>query len=196
MQGLDAVYPAAWHSFAALLVQLASVDIPTAENVLNLVIVAVLWPSSCLFLVTKTISRRPAALIVAAVVAGTQVAFPFLMIVWGPLFPYAMALSMMPVVIVEFAALVRIGRTRTDPVLCWAAALLLSLAGLAFAHTSSINITVAVGLPILAIFWWRVMPRREMWRSHHPRTMAVPGRDPGDPRRRCGPVAETASCPV
>ena len=164
VQGLDAVYPAAWHSFAALLVQLASVDIPTAENVLNLVIVALLWPASCLFLVTKTISRRPAALIITAVVAGTQVAFPFLMIVWGPLFPYAMALSMMPVVIAELAALVRIGRTRTEPLLSWAAALVLSLAGLAFAHTSSINITVALALPILAILWWRIMPRRDMWR--------------------------------
>lgn len=164
VQGLDAVYPAAWHSFAALLVQLASVDIPTAENVLNLVIVVLLWPASCLFLVTKTISRRPAALIITAVVAGAQVAFPFLMIVWGPLFPYAMALSMMPVVIVEIAALVRIGRTRTDPLPSWAAALVLSLAGLAFAHTSSINITLALGLPILAILWWQIMPRREMWR--------------------------------
>ena len=164
VQGLDAVYPAAWHSFAALLVQLASVDIPTAENVLNLVIVALLWPASCLFLVTKTISRRPAALVITAVVAGTQVAFPFLMIVWGPLFPYAMALSMMPVVIAELAALVRIGRTRTEPLLSWAAALVLSLAGLAFAHTSSINITVALALPILAILWWRIMPRRDMRR--------------------------------
>ncbi|MFF2344263.1 DUF6541 family protein [Pseudarthrobacter sp. NPDC058119] len=166
VQGLDAVYPAAWHSFAALLVQLASVDIPTAENILNLVIVVLLWPASCLFLVVKTISRRPAALIITAVIASTQVAFPFLMIVWGPLFPYAMALSMMPVVIVELAALVRMGRTRTEPRPSWAAALVLSLAGLAFAHTSSINITVALGLPILAILWWQVMPRRETWRAN------------------------------
>ena len=28
VSGLDAVYPAAWHSFAALLVQLTAVDIP------------------------------------------------------------------------------------------------------------------------------------------------------------------------
>lgn len=159
MSGLDAVYPAAWHSYAALLVQLTAVDIPTSQNVLNLAISAVVWPASCLFLVLKTVSRRPAALILAAVLAGTQVAFPFLMIVWGPLFPYALAISMMPVAITVLAALARLGRTRTDPLTSWAAALLLSLAGLAFAHTSSINTTIAIGLPVAALAWWRLLKR-------------------------------------
>lgn len=157
--GLDAVYPAAWHSFAALLVQLAAVDIPTAQNALNLVIAAVLWPASCFFLVAKTISRRPAALILAAVIAGTQVAFPFLMIVWGPLFPYALAISMMPAAITSLAGLARLGRTRTDPVRSWTCALAIAMAGLAFAHTSSINTTMAVGFPIAALLWWRLAER-------------------------------------
>lgn len=156
VSGFDAVYPAAWHSFAALLVQVAAVDIPTSQNVLNLVLAAVLWPASCLFLVAKTISRRPAALVVASVIAAAQVAFPFLMIVWGPLFPYALALSMMPAVIACLAAVARLGRTRTDPLRSWVPALLLALAGLAFAHTSSINTTIAVSFPILGLLWWHL----------------------------------------
>jgi hypothetical protein len=159
VSGLDAVYPAAWHSFAALLVQLAAVDIPTAQNILNLVVAAVVWPASCLFLVTKTISRRPAALVIAAVIAGTQVAFPFLMIVWGPLFPYALAISMMPAVVTVLAALARLGRTRTDPPRSWVASLMLALGGLAFAHTSSINTTLAVSFPIVGLLWWRLAQR-------------------------------------
>ena len=160
VSGIDAVYPAAWHSFAALLVQLSGVDIPTAQNVLNLVVAAVVWPASCLFLVAKTISRRPAALILGSVIAATQVAFPYLMIVWGPLFPYAMALSMMPAVITSLAALLRLGRTRTDPLTGWLSSLVLALAGLAFAHTSSINTTIAVSLPIVALLWWRLAKER------------------------------------
>lgn len=162
VSGLDAVYPAAWHSFAALLVQLAAVDIPTAQNALNLVVAAVLWPASCFFLVAKTISRRPAALILAAVVAGTQVAFPFLMIVWGPLFPYALAISMMPAAITALAGLARLGRTRTDPLRSWTCALAIAMAGLAFAHTSSINTTMAAGFPIAALLWWRLAERAKL----------------------------------
>jgi hypothetical protein len=165
VSGLDAVYPAAWHSFAALLVQLTAVDIPTAQNALNLVVAAVIWPASCLFLVTKTVSRRPAALVIAAVIAATQVAFPFLMIVWGPLFPYALAISMMPAVITTLAALARLGRTRTDPLRSWVASLMLALGGLAFAHTSSINTTLAVSFPIVGLLWWRLAKRAEIRRN-------------------------------
>ncbi|UUL77757.1 hypothetical protein NG819_10870 [Pseudarthrobacter sp. Fe7] len=193
VQGLDAVYPAAWHSFAALLVQLTAVDIPTAENVLNLVIVVLLWPASCLFLVTKTISRRPAALVIAAVIAGTQVAFPFLMIVWGPLFPYAMAVSMMPVVIAELAAVVRVGRTRTEPLLSWAAALVLSLGGLAFAHTRLRQHHRGTGSSD---------PRHTLVASkatqgdvaaQRRRTVAIPRRDAGGACRRGGSLAKAAA---
>ncbi|WP_461171836.1 hypothetical protein M1D93_12365 [Arthrobacter sp. Z1-9] len=165
VSGLDAVYPAAWHSFAALLVQLTGVDIPAAQNALNLVLAAIVWPASCLFLVSKTISRRPAALIIASVMASTQVAFPFLMIVWGPLFPYAMAISMMPVVITSLAGLARFRRTRTEPVRSWTSSLVLSMAGLAFAHTSAINTTIAVSLPVVALLWWRLGRERAAWRS-------------------------------
>lgn len=159
VSGLDAVYPAAWHSFAALLVQVAAVDIPTAQNALNLVIAAVLWPASCLFLVAKTISRRPAALVVTGIIAAAQVAFPYLMIVWGPLFPYALAVSMMPALITCLAAVVRLGRTRTDPLRSWIFALILGLGGLAFAHTSSVNTTIAMGLPLAGLLWWRIARR-------------------------------------
>lgn len=162
VDGLDAVYPAAWHSVAALMVQLTGSDIAVAQNALNLVIAAVVWPASCLFLVAKTVSQRPAALIVASTVSTAQVAFPFLMIVWGPLFPYAMALSMMPVAITAVVALMRHGRTRTDPLVSWTASLALSLAGLAFAHTSSINSTLAISLPIAALLWWE-LARRLAW---------------------------------
>lgn len=170
VSGLDAVYPAAWHSFAALLVQLSGVNIPAAENVLNLVIAAVVWPASCLFLVAKTVSRRPSALVIAAVIAGTQVAFPFLMIVWGPLFPYALAISMMPAAVTSLAALAGCGRTRTDPLRSWVPSLVLAAAGLALAHTSSINTTVAVGFPIMAMLWWRLARGRTGWWSKLPGT--------------------------
>ncbi|MET1088091.1 MAG: DUF6541 family protein [Arthrobacter sp.] len=169
VSGLDAVYPSAWHSFAAILVQFTGIGIPTAQNALNLVIAAVVWPASCLFLVTTTVSRRPAALVITSVIAGSQVAFPFLMLVWGPLFPYALAVSMLPAVITAAAALGRLGRTRTVPMRSWATSLCVAMAGLVFAHTSSINTAIALSSPLIALFWWRQAKRISRWRAGSPR---------------------------
>ncbi|TQJ41534.1 hypothetical protein FBY33_3649 [Arthrobacter sp. SLBN-112] len=169
VSGLDAVYPAAWHSFAALLVQLTGCDVPMAQNALNLGVSALVWPVSCLFLVASSISRRPAALILAAVMASAQVAFPYLMIVWGPLFPYALAVAMMPPAIAAVLVLAGIARGITGTQTAWAASLLLSVGGLAFAHTSSINTLLALAAPILLFLWWKRLrhPIRGRSKSEH-----------------------------
>lgn len=166
VSGLDAVYPAAWHSMAALIVQSTGVDIPTSQNALNLVISAVIWPVSCLFLVAATISRRPAALILASIVATAQVAFPYLMIVWGPLFPYALAVSMLPAAITAVLAIGGLTQSQSGPRIAWAASLILATAGLAFAHTSSINTLLAITSPVLLFLWWQRAKRLSPWR--HP----------------------------
>ncbi|MDQ0673459.1 hypothetical protein QFZ36_001020 [Pseudarthrobacter siccitolerans] len=163
--GLDAVYPAAWHSVAALLVQLTGTDIPTAQNAVNLVIAAVIWPVSCLYLVTSTISRRPAALVLTSIVASAQVAFPYLMIVWGPLFPYALAVSMLPAATVAVLALCGLSRTHGETRVAGAATLALAVGGLAFAHTSSINTLLAIATPILLFLWWQRVRFLAPWRS-------------------------------
>lgn len=155
VSGLDAVYPAAWHTFAAFLVQLTVLDIAAAQNAVNFVVAGIIWPASCLLLVSQAISRRPAAMILTAVVAASQVAFPYMMIVWGPLFPYALALSMLPAVLTAVLALAGIGRTSATPRRSWLVAVILGGTGLAFAHTSSVNIMLAVSAPIIMVLWWR-----------------------------------------
>ncbi|WP_371706691.1 DUF6541 family protein [Pseudarthrobacter sp. NIBRBAC000502772] len=165
VSGLDAVYPAAWHSMAALLVQLTGIDIPTAQNALNLVIAAVIWPGSCLFLVATTISRRPAALILTSIMATAQVAFPYLMIVWGPLFPYALAVSMLPAAMTAVMALCGRSRSRSASGITWAASLVLAIGGLAFSHTSSINSLLAISTPILLFLWWQRAKSLTPWRT-------------------------------
>jgi hypothetical protein len=162
--GLDAVYPAAWHSMAALLVQLTGIDIPTAQNAIDLVIAAVIWPASCLFLVGSVVSRRPAALVLAAIISSAQVAFPYMMIVWGPLFPYALAVSMLPAAMTSFLALYGLGPRHGGT---WGAGFVslgLAVGGLAFAHTSAINTLLALVAPILLFKWWQWARRMGPWR--------------------------------
>jgi hypothetical protein len=162
--GLDSVYPAAWHSMAALLVQLTGVDIPTAQNAVDLVIAAVTWPASCLFLVGSLVSRRPAALILAAIISSSQVAFPYLMLVWGPLFPYALAVSMLPAAMTSFLALCGLGRKQGGTWVAGFVSLTLAIGGLAFAHTSAINTLLALVAPMLLFKWWQRARRLGPWR--------------------------------
>lgn len=165
VSGLDAVYPAAWHSFAAIVVQLTGCDIATAQNAVNLVVAAIVWPASCLFFVANAISRRPAALVIASIIAGAQVAFPLLMLVWGPLFPYALAISLLPSAMTIVVMLARMGRWRTEPRMSWASSLVLATAALAFAHTSAINTAVAVSAPIVLLAWGRYAKNLDLFRT-------------------------------
>jgi hypothetical protein len=164
VSGLDAVYPAAWHSMAALLVQLTGIDIPAAQNAVDLVIAAFIWPASCLFLVGSVVSRRPAALVLAAIISSGQVAFPYMMIVWGPLFPYALAVSMLPAAMASFLALFGLGRHHGGTWVAGLASLTLSIGGLAFAHTSAINTLLALVAPFLLFRWWEQARRLGPWR--------------------------------
>lgn len=163
VSGLDAVYPAAWHSFAALLVQLTGTDIPTAQNAVNLAVAAVIWPTSCLFFVASAISSRPAALVLTSIAASAQVAFPYLMIVWGPLFPYALAVSMLPAAMAAVLTLGGLSQQAGRIRVAGLTSLALAIGGLAFAHTSSINTLVAVTAPLALFLWWKRAKRLAPW---------------------------------
>jgi hypothetical protein len=93
------------------------------------------------------------------------VAFPYLMIVWGPLFPYALAVSMLPAAMTAVMALCGRARIRSGTRITWAASLLLATGGLAFSHTSSVNSLLAITTPILLFLWWQRAKRLAPWRT-------------------------------
>lgn len=153
--GLDAVYPAAWHGFVAMTVQLSGAEIQVAQNAVNLAVGALVWPLSCVFFVRTVISRHPVALFTAGVLSSGQVAFPYLILVWGPLFPNALAVSLLPTTLAIVAVLTGVARERPEAKCNWWFALVLSLAGLGTAHMSSFNSLLVFSLPALAVSWWR-----------------------------------------
>ncbi|MDQ0825141.1 hypothetical protein QFZ60_001314 [Arthrobacter sp. B2I5] len=165
--GLEAIYPAAWHAFAATVVQISSADLHVAENALNLVIGALVWPVSSVFFVQLVISRHPLASLSAALLSVSQIAFPFLMNVWGPLFPYALAVSLLPVALAITAALVGLSRTESTSRIRWALALIPVVGGIGTAHMSSFNTLIALASPLLILAWWNYLRsvRTSSWRS-------------------------------
>lgn len=92
-------YPNGWHALASLTATLTGADVPTAVNVANLAIVALLWPASNMALASALFGERAAAYVPAAALSTGFGAFPALFFDWGVLYPNALGYSMLPAVL-------------------------------------------------------------------------------------------------
>lgn len=172
--GRSAVYPAVWHSFGALVTQVTGVDVPVSVNVINVVACAVLWPVSVVFLTRVVLGPRSLGLAAAGVISSGFVAFPYLLMVWGPLFPNLMSVSVMPaglaVVVMVCRRATALGET---PRQAWLA-LGVALPGLALTHMSSVNALLAFSAPL--VLWTLAGRVRKLVSQRAPlRAYVVPG---------------------
>lgn len=168
--GAEALYPAAWHTFVATIVLLSGADLQVAENALNLVVGALVWPVSCIFFVRTVIGCHPVAQLAAGILSVGQIAFPFLVYVWGPLFPYALAVSLLPAALGIVAVLVRVSADKSDSLWKWALGLFLAVGGMSTAHMSSLNAFLAMTGPLLVLAWWNGRRSIQTWSLRSRRT--------------------------
>jgi len=147
--GLSSVYPAVWHSLAALVTQLTGASVPVSVNAVNLVASAVIWPISVVFLTRVVIGPRPVGLMAAGVMSAGFLAFPYLLLVWGPLFPNLLSVSALPAGVAAVIFVCRLSWTLREPPLRAWLALVLSVPGLALAHMSAVNALLAFSIPIV-----------------------------------------------
>jgi hypothetical protein len=172
--GRASVYPAVWHSFAALVAQVSGADVPVSVNVVNVLACAVLWPVSVVFLTRVVLGPRPFGLAAAGVISSGFVAFPYLLMVWGPLFPNLMSVSVMPAgLAVVVMVCRRASAMMNTPLQAWLA-LAVALPGLALTHMSSVNALLAFSAPLLL---WTLAGRvRKLVSEKAPlRAYVVPG---------------------
>lgn len=157
--GLQALYPATWHSAAALVMELTGCGPQVAENSVNVIAAAVVWPLSSIFFSFVLFRRRPVAVLAAGVFSVVQVAFPYLLLVWGPLFPNLLSISLLPAVLAVIVHLARRMKVSMKGTGRWWAALLVSLAGCVTAHMSAINTILAMATPLIIAVWFRRLNR-------------------------------------
>lgn len=148
-EGLGAVYPAVWHDLAALLVQLTGTSVLVAENAVNTTIGTIIWPISIIFLTRVVLGPKPVALIAAGIVSAGLVAFPFLLLVWGPLFPNMLSVSVVPAGLAVVIMLCKLGDQKERPLRLWLAFTVL-IPGLALSHMSAVGGLLAFSAPIVA----------------------------------------------
>lgn len=164
--GRASIYPAVWHSLSALVTQLTGAEIAVSVNVVNLVAGAVIWPISVVFLTRVILGPRLIALAAAGVLSGGFVAFPYLLMVWGPLFPNLLSASILPAALATVILVCRSAPVTDEPPLRSWLALLLGLPGLALSHMSSVNALLAFSAPIL--LWKLAAHLRGLARSRAP----------------------------
>lgn len=171
--GRGAIYPAVWHSFAALVAKTTGTGVAEAVNVVNLTIAAVVWPVSMVLLARVVAGARPVAILATGILSAGFIAFPFLMMVWGPLFPYMLSVALLPAALGVVVLLVGMGRDTGDasrPMLVLA--LGVTVAGIALSHMSSVNTVLVLTLPLIiwaaarhvtALVRGRARPRAYLW---------------------------------
>ena len=147
--GLSSVYPAVWHSLGALVSQLTGASVPVSVNIVNLVASAVIWPISVVFLTRVIIGARPVGLMAAGVMSAGFLAFPYLLLVWGPLFPNLLSVSALPAGVAAVIFVCRLSPTLHEPpVRAWLV-LLMAVPGLALSHMSAVNALLAFSIPVV-----------------------------------------------
>ncbi|PRX47769.1 hypothetical protein B0I33_105351 [Prauserella shujinwangii] len=143
-------YPAAWHDLVSLVVSLSGVSIPAAVNAVTLVVGALVWPVSAIFLTTRVTGNRPVPVLFAGALSAVFGSFPYLMVDFGVLYPMFLSLALLPAALALLAMTIGVGGREHTP--RWVSALLLvaTVGGIALAHPSTFQVLLVFVLPILA----------------------------------------------
>ncbi|MCT1395312.1 hypothetical protein M4D51_06190 [Microbacterium sp. p3-SID338] len=164
-------YPTGWHAVAALAVQLTGASIPVASNAVMIFFGAFVWPVSMLLLTRSLFGASTPVLVTGAAVSVALPAYPLLLVEYGVLFPYMMALSMIavPVAFIIDASAMTIWTQR------WV--LLLGAAGtvpaIAIAHPSGLVALLLFVALVLAVRWVQLMRSEASSRSKIIATVAI-----------------------
>ncbi|MET3933364.1 DUF6541 family protein [Arthrobacter sp. OAP107] len=146
-------YPAAWHDVVALVLDASQTSIPVAVNVSNMIIAAVVWPLSAMFLISTLTGRRPVPMMVTGALAAGFGSFPYLMVDFGVLYPTLLAISMLPFCLGAVVELLGTGRDRRASTILYAGLLGVASVGLTLAHPSTTMTLIALAVAPLLVWF-------------------------------------------
>lgn len=135
-------YPTAWHTLAALLVSALGVTVPLAANAVNFLFVGVVFPVSMFALMRFVFCKRPGIVAFGSLTTLAFSAFPWMLLLFGPLYPNAMAFCLLPLIAVVFMALFVRGACRSERI----AAALLFVTGVLCGAFTQPNVIFSAGV--------------------------------------------------
>ncbi|MFJ4224658.1 DUF6541 family protein [Microbacterium sp. NPDC089695] len=157
-QLLPGFYPDLWHIVVSTVSQLSGAGVAESVNVVSIVLGAVVWPVSCIWLTRTVVGAHMGATIAAGALAVGMTAFPLLMLDFGVLYPNVLSIALLPSAIAAVVLVTGVGRgDRPDPIVRWVL-LIAVVPTMALAHPSTL---MAFFLPAFLLaftglaLWWR-----------------------------------------
>ena len=147
----SAFYPAGWHALTALVAQVGGTSIPIAINAVTLTMAAIVWPLGALLLVRTVSGSRRLVFVTAGIVAAGFAAFPYLMVDYGVLYPFALALAVLAPVVALLATALGFARERVDTRWMSAVLLLVAAPGIALTHPSVLMTAITIAGPMVLL---------------------------------------------
>lgn len=138
-------YPAAWHILCALVMTLTGCAPALAENAVNYSSCFIMFPASMLFLFMKAFEKRRIVLL-GSVCILAFVAYPWALLIWGPVFPNAFSLALAPAASAVFICLVE-ALIDSDKRLTFFVALLMGMIALALSQPNTLFFCVFLLTP-------------------------------------------------
>lgn len=163
-QLLPGFYPDLWHIVVSTVAELSGAGVAASVNVVSIVLGAVVWPISCLWLVRTIVGAHLGATVTAGALSIGMAAFPLLMLDFGVLYPNVLSIALLPSAVAAAVLVAGIGRgKRPDPIVRWT--LLVALVPtVALAHPSTLMAFLLPGF-LIAFTGVALWARRE--RAEH-----------------------------
>lgn len=148
--GSNSFYPGAWHALSSATAMLSLGDIPTAVNMVSLVIITLVWPLGIVWFTRVVlwpyrkrhmIAFAPAF---AGVLSASMLSFPMMLFQWGVLYPNALSMAILPaaaaVVLIAPSWLAGRGPVegKTGAVVIWLIVVAASLGAMALSQPSTL----------------------------------------------------------
>lgn len=142
------LYPGGWHDLVALVVQTTGASIPVSVTAANLVIGAVLWPVTVVFLARTVFGRAKIVDLSSSVLACCFGAFPYLLVDWGVLYPNYYGMAVMPALVGLGALLARSRSLGVGIAFSAAALFAISSLGLLIVHPNTVLTAAVIVVPL------------------------------------------------
>lgn len=157
-QLLPGFYPDLWHVVISTVAEFSGAGVAASVNVVSVVLGAVVWPTSCVWLVRTIAGAHAGATVAAGALSIGMAAFPLLMLDFGVLYPNVLSISLLPSAIAAVVLVSGVGRGGRPGVIMRWTLLVALVPTVALAHPSTL---MALLLPasFLAfagtVLWWR-----------------------------------------
>lgn len=161
-------YPAVWHATVALVAEVTGTTVGLASNAVMIAAGALIWPAGLMLLGTLLFGASRAYVMAVGILSAAAPAFPILMIDYGVLYPYFLALCALSATLVAaLAVLGLVDKKPTMGIAPWVVILVATIPGLLMVHPAAFMawlVLVSVAAVVAYVRFLRRGPgRRAIW---------------------------------